>query len=217
MHIWAKRGFQTALVTGGMLMLGTGIASADESFNPDLPPSALDGSVSVPIKIDNNALGTPFGQHNLGGVNHDFTVSPRDLAGVTRGAAPALPTSGLKSDLPTVGAVPPALTSTDGLSPLSTEALPAADKLTDALPTNGGLPTTDALSEALPATGGLPSSKSVTDALSTVLPTTGLPTAGLPTEGLPTGGMPRTGLPTTGLPTTGLPTTGLPTTGLPTT
>ncbi|SDI58404.1 Small secreted domain [Actinokineospora alba] len=183
MHIWAKRGFQTALVTGGMLMLGTGIASADESFNPDLPPSALDGSVSVPIRIDNNALGTPFGQQNLGGVNHDITVSPRDLAGATGGATPALPTSGLTSGLPTAGGMPPALTSTNGVAPLSTEALPAADQLTGALPTTGGLPTTDTLSEALPATGGLPSTQG--------LPTTGLPTTGLPTE-LPTE-LPATG------------------------
>ncbi|MBC6449176.1 beta strand repeat-containing protein [Actinokineospora xionganensis] len=177
MHIWAKRGFQTALVTGGMLMLGTGIASADESFNPDLPPSALDGSVSVPIKIDNNALGTPFGQHNLGGVNHDITITPRDLAGATGGAAPALPaTDGLTSGLPTAGGMPSALTSTNGVAPLSTEALPATDKLTGALPTTGGLPSTQGVTEALPTTG---------------LPTTGLPTTGLPAE-LPTG-LPATG------------------------
>ena len=30
MQTWAKRGMQTALVTGGLLMLGTGIASANE-------------------------------------------------------------------------------------------------------------------------------------------------------------------------------------------
>lgn len=37
MQTWAKRGIQTALVTGGLLMLGTGIASADEGGNPDSP------------------------------------------------------------------------------------------------------------------------------------------------------------------------------------
>lgn len=240
MQIWAKRGIQTALITGGMLMLGTGIASADESFNPDQPPSALDGSVKVPLKIDNNALGTPFGQHNLGGVNHDVTVTPSDLAGAAGGAAPALPTTGGLPGLPTAGGMPPALTSTDGLAPAlpTTGGLPSTDKLTEALPTAGGLPTTDSLGQALPVTGGLPSTANLTQALPTAggLPgTTGLPgtdalpaTGGLPvtgklpaTDGLPvTGGLPATeGLPLTGgLPATeGLPLTdGLPATeGLP--
>ena len=31
MQTWAKRGVQTALVTGGLLMLGTSIASAAEN------------------------------------------------------------------------------------------------------------------------------------------------------------------------------------------
>jgi hypothetical protein len=62
MQTWAKRGIQTALVTGGLLMLGTGIASADEDVNPDRPAPPLDGSLVVPLNIDNNALGSPFGQ-----------------------------------------------------------------------------------------------------------------------------------------------------------
>lgn len=224
MQIWAKRGIQTALITGGMLMLGTGIASADESFNPDQPPSALDGSIKIPVKIDNNALGTPFGQHNLGGVNHDVTVTPSDLAGAAGGAAPALPTTGGLSGLPTAGGMPPALTSTDGIAPAlpTTGGLPSTDKLTQALPTAGGLPTTDSLGQALPVTGGLPGTANLTQALPT---TGGLPgTTGLPgTDGLPaTGGLPVTGtLPATdGLPLTGkLPATeGLPLTdGLPAT
>jgi hypothetical protein len=61
MQTWAKRGIQTALVTGGLLMLGTGIASADEDVNPDRPAPPLDGSLVVPLNIDNNALGTPLG------------------------------------------------------------------------------------------------------------------------------------------------------------
>ncbi|GAB3438069.1 hypothetical protein [Actinophytocola sediminis] len=42
MQTWARRGIQTALVTGGVLMLGTGIASADEDVNPDKPASPVD-------------------------------------------------------------------------------------------------------------------------------------------------------------------------------
>ena len=62
MHTWVRRGLQTALVTGGLLMLGTGIASADENVNPDTPPSPVDAQVSVPIDTSQNAIGTPVGQ-----------------------------------------------------------------------------------------------------------------------------------------------------------
>ncbi|MQA63778.1 MAG: hypothetical protein GEU86_20445, partial [Actinophytocola sp.] len=65
MHNWAKRGLQTALVTGGMLMLGTGIASAQENVDPDRPASPIDGSLTVPVDISNNAVGAPDGQHDV--------------------------------------------------------------------------------------------------------------------------------------------------------
>lgn len=45
MQTWAQRGLRTALVTGGLLVLGTGIASANENVNPDLPPSPLDSPI----------------------------------------------------------------------------------------------------------------------------------------------------------------------------
>lgn len=61
MQTWAKRGLQTALVTGGLLMLGTGIASADENVNPDTPASPLDLNATVPLDAANNAIGTPSG------------------------------------------------------------------------------------------------------------------------------------------------------------
>ncbi|TCP57393.1 hypothetical protein EV191_1011348 [Tamaricihabitans halophyticus] len=78
MQTWAKRGIQTALVTGGLLMLGTGIASADEQVNPDRPASPLDGKVSVPINVENNAIGTPGGQVDLPEVKTEINldVSP---------------------------------------------------------------------------------------------------------------------------------------------
>lgn len=79
MQTWAKRGLQTALVTGGLLMLGTGIASADEDVNPDAPPSPIDGSVSVPVHFDQNAVGSPLGSHTLPSVHKDVTVGASDL------------------------------------------------------------------------------------------------------------------------------------------
>ena len=79
MHTWAKRSLQTALVTGGLLMLGTGIASADENVNPDRPASPLDGSVRVPVHMDNNALGTPLGQRNLPSIDKELRVDVNDL------------------------------------------------------------------------------------------------------------------------------------------
>ncbi|MQA08513.1 MAG: hypothetical protein GEU98_08160 [Pseudonocardiaceae bacterium] len=79
MQTWAKRGIQTALVTGGLLMLGTGIASADENVNPDRPASPLDGSLNIPVHADNNAIGTPGGQVDLPAVNKDIKVSPKEV------------------------------------------------------------------------------------------------------------------------------------------
>ncbi|HEV2780317.1 MAG TPA: hypothetical protein VGX25_13070 [Actinophytocola sp.] len=82
MQTWAKRGLQTALVTGGLLMLGTGIASADEDVNPDRPASPLDGSLNIPVNIDNNVVGTPFGPMELPSVTHGVDVSLSDLGNV---------------------------------------------------------------------------------------------------------------------------------------
>ena len=87
MQTWAKRGLQTALVTGGMLMLGTGIASADEKVDPDTPAGPLDLSVSVPVQIDDNAVGTPFGQANLPGADTEISTKPVTDA-VNKAAAP---------------------------------------------------------------------------------------------------------------------------------
>ncbi|WP_436492966.1 beta strand repeat-containing protein [Actinokineospora sp. HUAS TT18] len=150
MQTWAKRGLQTALVTGGLLMLGTGIAAADDVVSPDQPPSALDGSVKIPVKIDNNALGTPFGQKDLPGVNREVAVSPSSLTKALPtpgGATPALPTSGLATPaLPTSGLATPALPTT---GTLPTPAVPAAGMPTPGLPTSG-LPTSGLATPALP-------------------------------------------------------------------
>jgi len=78
MQTWAKRGLQTALVTGGLLMLGTGIASADENVNPDRPATPLDGSVTAPVHLQNNAVGTPLGTQTVPNVHKDATVRASD-------------------------------------------------------------------------------------------------------------------------------------------
>ncbi|MDQ7810013.1 PE-PGRS family protein [Amycolatopsis sp. A133] len=76
MQTWAKRGLQTAFVTGGLLMLGTGIASADENVSPDTPASPLDLNVTAPIQEANNAVGTPFGQLDLPAGQTELSTKP---------------------------------------------------------------------------------------------------------------------------------------------
>ncbi|HEX3786252.1 MAG TPA: hypothetical protein VHW44_00195 [Pseudonocardiaceae bacterium] len=49
MHTWAKRGLQTAAVTGGLLVIGAGIASASENVTPEAP--------STPVDLSNTVLG----------------------------------------------------------------------------------------------------------------------------------------------------------------
>ncbi|HEY2694567.1 MAG TPA: PE-PGRS family protein, partial [Pseudonocardiaceae bacterium] len=119
MQTWARRGLQTALVTGGLLMLGTGIASAHENVSPDTPASPIDGGVSVPVNVGNNALGTPFGQKNLPGV--DRTVSTHEVTDAVTGALPqsaGLPTDGVTS---ATGKLPVALSKA---APSVSKALP---------------------------------------------------------------------------------------------
>ena len=84
MQSWATRGLQTALVTGGLLMLGTGIASADEKLNPDTPASPLDLNVTLPYTIEHNAAGTPMGQVNPRGATGEINTKP--VTGAVSGA-----------------------------------------------------------------------------------------------------------------------------------
>ncbi|PPK68056.1 hypothetical protein V5P93_007404 [Actinokineospora auranticolor] len=80
MQTWAKRGFQTALVTGGLLMLGTGIASADDNVNPDITPkSALDANIKVVGNVTNNSIGTVLGDEHLPEINRTISTSPREV------------------------------------------------------------------------------------------------------------------------------------------
>jgi trimeric autotransporter adhesin len=102
MQTWARRSLQTALVTGGLLMLGTGIASANENVNPDRPASPLDPQVKIPVRVHDNAIGTPFGQMNTPNVKRDITVSADELTkklpagkAAALGKAPLAKTQGL--------------------------------------------------------------------------------------------------------------------------
>ncbi|HEX5403514.1 MAG TPA: chaplin family protein, partial [Pseudonocardiaceae bacterium] len=132
MHTWVRRGFQTALVTGGLLMLGTGIASADENVNPDLPANPVDAGVSVPIDTSQNAVGTPFGQYQTPSVHRN--ISTGDVTGGDLGTQ-ALPTRAVSTKA------------------LPTRALPTNALPTNALPNTGNLPVgqaTSALGQANP-------------------------------------------------------------------
>ncbi|WP_306744087.1 beta strand repeat-containing protein [Saccharothrix yanglingensis] len=91
MHTWAKRGLKTALVTGGLLMLGTGIASAQENVNPDAPPNPLDAKVRVPVDVDHNNLGTPVGNRDLPTVHREIGTPSVSSTQAGRLAAPANP------------------------------------------------------------------------------------------------------------------------------
>ncbi|WP_045312849.1 chaplin family protein [Lentzea aerocolonigenes] len=88
MQTWAKRGIQSAFVTGGLLMLGTGIASAQENVNPDAAPSPVDAGVSVPVKVDQNNLGTPAKSLNVPKIDRTISTDRVTSAVPLRTAAP---------------------------------------------------------------------------------------------------------------------------------
>lgn len=104
MQTWAKRGIQTALVTGGLLMLGTGIASADENVNPDTPAGPLDLTVSVPVDISHNALGLPGRQVDLPAVHREISTKPV-TDNVNKALAPVSRTGALKPAAPAIKTV----------------------------------------------------------------------------------------------------------------
>ncbi|MFB9906482.1 beta strand repeat-containing protein [Allokutzneria oryzae] len=79
MNTWAKRGIRAAIVTGGMFMLGAGIAQAHEAdSNPDRPINTVDGTITVKVNVDGNAIGAPLGltQVDLPSVKRDISVNP---------------------------------------------------------------------------------------------------------------------------------------------
>ncbi|MGI5503881.1 beta strand repeat-containing protein [Lentzea sp. CA-135723] len=88
MQTWAKRGLQTAFVTGGLLMLGTGIASAQENVDPDAAPPAVDVAASVPLKADQNKLATPVKEITVPKVDRTISTDRVTSAVPTRTAAP---------------------------------------------------------------------------------------------------------------------------------
>ena len=84
MNAWAKRGLKAAFFTGGMLVLGAGIASANECC-PDRPTPPLAASVSVPVHICDNVVGGPGGPyttpcvHETVSTDQVLAVVPQDL------------------------------------------------------------------------------------------------------------------------------------------
>ena len=197
MHTWARRGIKTALVTGGLLMLGTGIASADENVDPDRPASPLDGSLKIPVHVDNNAVGTPLGSKTLPGFDRDISINAADLTkglpsrtaapqpqavDLPKGAHPLLgksvsdllPTGDLTNALPLQG--------THALAPLLGSLQTGG--LTSALPLGG---TNAAAGRSLPVSTPADSVAPLLGGVQSVLPQTGLAPAGkqnLPTSGL---------------------------------
>jgi len=138
MQSWAKRGLQTALVTGGLLMLGTGIASADEQVNPDTPASPLDANVTVPVEIDNNAVGTPLGQADLPGYKGE--VSTKAVTKPVSDALDSASSPGGSTD--GIGGGLPSLSGKNAAVPAPLAAKDSARQITGG-PTGGGFTTTD--------------------------------------------------------------------------
>ncbi|HET6499257.1 MAG TPA: hypothetical protein VFG87_00715 [Amycolatopsis sp.] len=104
MQTWAKRGIQTALVTGGLLMLGTGIASADENVSPDSPAGPVDVNASVPIDISKNAVGTLGKQVTIPGVRQEVSTAPVTDT-VNKALAPLVRSGVLNALSPVTGVV----------------------------------------------------------------------------------------------------------------
>lgn len=159
MQTWAKRGLQTALVTGGMMMLGTGIASADENVDPDSPAGPLDAGVSVPVQIEDNAVGTPMGQVNLPGVDKEISTKPvtdKANAAISKAEEKAAPVADRVSE-----AAAPAADRVEEMADRGDEALtqtgPHAEKATPnaespvaGMPESGADRVTDRVTEAVP-------------------------------------------------------------------
>jgi hypothetical protein len=104
MQTWARRGIQTALVTGGLLMLGTGIASADENTaSPDSPAGPVDLNASVPVEISKNAVGTLGKQADVPALRHEISTRPMTGA-ANKALSPLTATGALKPASPAIGA-----------------------------------------------------------------------------------------------------------------
>lgn len=102
MQTWAKRGLKTALVTGGLLMLGTGIASADEKTNPDTPAGPVDLNAVVPVDVSQNAVGTLGKQVNVPDIKQEISTAP--VTGlINKALEPVARTGALQAASPVTG------------------------------------------------------------------------------------------------------------------
>ncbi|HEX2074004.1 MAG TPA: hypothetical protein VHF92_09480 [Geodermatophilus sp.] len=75
MNRWVKRGLQTALLTGGLLAAGAGVASADEN---DITADVLGATTTVPVQ-DGTVVDTPV----VTGTGEDLTVTGGDAGGIS--------------------------------------------------------------------------------------------------------------------------------------
>jgi hypothetical protein len=127
MNVWMKRGLQTALITGGLLTAGTGLASADDSATVTVPVTVTDNALAVlgtapgttPAEIDLPALkGTvgadlggmaivvpidvaqPSAAPSSGGSNSSGGSGDATAAGSSTGAAPVAQASLLDGNVP---------------------------------------------------------------------------------------------------------------------
>ena len=126
MHIWLKRGVRTALISGGMLVLGTGIASAAD--NPDAPANPIDAGVTVPIDIGDNVLGTPVGQLPLPGYHGE--LSTKTITDPLRKALNPAATAGKPASKPAADAVSKATAPVTGALAKTSKATPSATSST---------------------------------------------------------------------------------------
>lgn len=92
MQPWARRGLRTAVVTGGLLVLGTGIASANENVNPDLPASPLDS----PQPLSHTAA--PPGAEEVGSLENTPNVITTQLTDVEHAPTTGLPAAASHDD-----------------------------------------------------------------------------------------------------------------------
>ncbi|WP_414938245.1 hypothetical protein [Amycolatopsis sp. cmx-11-51] len=134
MQNWVKYLLRTTLASGGLLMLGTGVASATENVNPDLPASALDQHIVTPaVSGSTEALRQARPLEQLDTANQD-SLRPA-IATVTTDVPAAVP----PTTTPVGPIYPdPDLTSVlDAVEPAVLPVLSRVEHAQDSLPVNG--------------------------------------------------------------------------------
>ncbi|MBB5854488.1 hypothetical protein ACFQ05_14360 [Amycolatopsis umgeniensis] len=127
MQNWVKYILQATLASGGLLMLGTGIASAAENVDPDLPASLLDQHTTAPVTSGLaealRQLDTAKQDSVLPAVDTMVTDVPAAVPPTSTPVGPVYPVPADLLDLlpPKVGDVAEALPEPDLYQPLGAE------------------------------------------------------------------------------------------------